>query len=139
MSFPIGTPGVPWGPEERAAWLAGRKIRRSYQDDVLGAESRLAKSHEVVRYGALDYDPGRYPLLAYRSQPGAAGRLFLFAGIDEARFKRQVVPGDALVLEATFDKGMRDVSKYTARATVDGQLACEAKLMAAMRDAPSAG
>jgi 3-hydroxymyristoyl/3-hydroxydecanoyl-(acyl carrier protein) dehydratase len=34
---------------------------------------------------------------------------------------------------------MRDVSKYVARATVDGQLACEAKLMAAMRPAPSAG
>ncbi len=78
-------------------------------------------------------------LLAYRSDPASAGKLFLFAGIDEARFKRQVIPGDALVLEATFDKGMRDVSKYTVRATVDGQLACEAKLMAILRPAPSAG
>jgi hypothetical protein len=73
MSFPIGTPGVPWGPSERATWLAGRKIQRSYADEVLSAESRLARSHEVVRYGSLGQDPGRYPLLAYRSRPWRDG------------------------------------------------------------------
>ena len=69
MSFPIGTPGVPWGPAEKAAWLAGRKIRRSYADEVLAARARLGKDYEVVPYGSLDHDPGRYPLLAYRSRP----------------------------------------------------------------------
>jgi hypothetical protein len=69
MSFPIGTPGVPWGPAEKAAWLAGRKIQRSYADEVLAAEARLAADYEVLRYGSLDFDPGRYPLLAYRSRP----------------------------------------------------------------------
>jgi hypothetical protein len=69
MNSPIGTPGVPWGPSEKAAWLATRKMRRSYADEVLSAEARLAPSLEVVRYGALDCDPARYPLLAYRSRP----------------------------------------------------------------------
>ena len=79
-------------------------------------------------------------IVAYRSDPDAMGgrKLFLFAGIDDARFKRQVVPGDTLVLESTFVKGMRDVGRWAVRATVDGQLACEATLLSALRPAPSA-
>jgi hypothetical protein len=69
----IGTPGVPWGPAERAAWLASRKIQRSYADEVLAAEARLAADYEVLRYGSLDFDPSRYPLLAYRSRPWRDG------------------------------------------------------------------
>jgi 3-hydroxyacyl-[acyl-carrier-protein] dehydratase len=57
----------------------------------------------------------------------------MFAGIDDARFKRQVVPGDVLVLEATFLKGMRDIGRWAVRATVDGQVACEATLLSALR------
>lgn len=79
-------------------------------------------------------------IVAYRSDPDAMGgrKLFLFAGIDDARFKRQVVPGDTLMLESTFVKGMRDVGRWAVRATVDGQLACEATLLSALRPAPSA-
>ena len=79
-------------------------------------------------------------ILAYRADPAAMGgrKLFLFAGIDDARFKRQVVPGDTLVLESTFLKGMRDIAKYAVRATVDGQIACEATLLSALRPAPVA-
>ena len=79
-------------------------------------------------------------IVAYRADPEAMGgrKLFLFAGIDDARFKRQVVPGDTLVLESTFVKGMRDVGRWAVRATVDGQLACEATLLSALRPAPSA-
>ena len=79
-------------------------------------------------------------IVAYRSDPDAMGgrKLFLFAGIDDARFKRQVVPGDTLVLESTFLKGMRDVGRWAVRATVDGQVACEATLLSALRPAPAA-
>ena len=79
-------------------------------------------------------------IVAYRADPEAMGgrKLFLFAGIDDARFKRQVVPGDTLVLESTFLKGMRDVGRWAVRATVDGQLACEATLLSALRPAPAA-
>lgn len=66
--YPIGTPGVPWGAAEKAAWLARQVRRRSYAADVLAAEAKLAAHFDVVRYGRLDFDPDRYPLLAYRSR-----------------------------------------------------------------------
>jgi 3-hydroxyacyl-[acyl-carrier-protein] dehydratase len=80
-------------------------------------------------------------IIAYRGDPEAreGRKLFMFAGIDDARFKRQVVPGDTLILESTFVKGMRDVGKYAVRATVDGQVACEATLLSVLRPMPMAG
>ena len=59
--------------------------------------------------------------------------LYYFAGIDKARFKRPVVPGDQMRLEVTIDRELRGVAKFTARALVDGQVACEAELMCAYR------
>ena len=67
-NYPIGTPGVAWGPPEKAAWLARQARKRSYAEDVLAAEARLGARFEVVRYGRLDFDPDRYPLIAYRSR-----------------------------------------------------------------------
>jgi hypothetical protein len=67
-SYPVGTPGVPWGAAEKATWLARQMRQRSYAADVLGVESRLGARFEVVRYGRLDFDPERYPLIAYRSR-----------------------------------------------------------------------
>ena len=63
-------------------------------------------------------------------------QLVLFAGIDDARFKRQVVPGDTLLLEAELDRAVRGVGRFKTRATVAGQLVCEAQLLAAIRDVP---
>ena len=68
MTYPIGTPGVPWGPAEKAAWLARQSRKRSYPDDVLSARTKLASRYDVVEYGALDVDPERFPLVAYRSR-----------------------------------------------------------------------
>lgn len=76
--YPIGTPGVPWGAAEKAAWLARQRRQRSYADDVLSAERRLAKTFEVLRYGQLDVDPQRYPLLAYKSRPWRDGGPIVF-------------------------------------------------------------
>ncbi|MEH2461940.1 3-hydroxyacyl-ACP dehydratase FabZ [Nostoc sp.] len=58
------------------------------------------------------------------------GRLFVFAGIDKVRFRRQVVPGDQLVmtLELLWVK-QRRFGKMQGRAEVDGQLASEGELM----------
>lgn len=67
MTYPIGVPGVAWGPQEKAAWLARQTRRRSYAADVLAHEARLASRYEVVHYGRLDFDPQRFPLVAYRS------------------------------------------------------------------------
>src|SRR5664279_2723837 len=60
-------------------------------------------------------------------------QVYYFAGIDNARFKRPVVPGDQLILEATFTRSMRGIGKYTAVARVDGVVAAEAELMAVYR------
>jgi 3-hydroxyacyl-[acyl-carrier-protein] dehydratase len=54
------------------------------------------------------------------------GKLGLFAGIDECRFKRIVQPGDRLTLEVTMDKLGRRFGRGRATASVDGEVACEA-------------
>jgi len=63
-------------------------------------------------------------------------QLVLFAGIDQARFKRQVVPGDTLTLEAHLERAVRGIGRFRTRATVGPQLVCEAQLLAAIRDVP---
>ena len=59
--------------------------------------------------------------------------LVYFLGIDNARFKRPVEPGDQLKLEVEIVKVARGIWKYKACATVDGQLAVEADLMCTLR------
>jgi 3-hydroxyacyl-[acyl-carrier-protein] dehydratase len=61
-------------------------------------------------------------------QPGFGDRLGLFAGIDEIRFKRIVVPGDTLRLEVTMEKLGSRFGKGRAVASVDGEVACEGLL-----------
>jgi 3-hydroxyacyl-[acyl-carrier-protein] dehydratase len=56
-----------------------------------------------------------------------------FAGIDGARFKRPVEPGDQLVLEVTLGRAKAGIYKFNARALVGEQLAAEAELMCTMR------
>jgi 3-hydroxyacyl-[acyl-carrier-protein] dehydratase len=56
------------------------------------------------------------------------GRLALFAGIDDTRFKRIVEPGDELELECTLEQVRGPVGKGKASATVDGQLAARGTL-----------
>ena len=67
-SYPIGTPGQPWGDAERAQWLAGQRKQRSHADDVLSAIDRLRGRFDVVEYGRLDYAGETYPLLALKSR-----------------------------------------------------------------------
>lgn len=59
--------------------------------------------------------------------------LYFFVGIDNARFKRQVVPGDQLVLEVELLADKRGIGKFKAVATVDGEIAAEAEIMCAKR------
>jgi len=60
--------------------------------------------------------------------------VFYFVGIDEARFKKPVMPGDQLHLHVQIERQMRGIWKYKAEARVDGQIVAEAKLMCAKRD-----
>lgn len=75
-------------------------------------------------------------LLAFKSAGKEAGEhsVVYFVGIDGARFKRPVVPGDTLRMEATVLRQTRGIWKFATRATVDGQLACEAELMCTLKE-----
>jgi len=59
--------------------------------------------------------------------------VYYFVGIDGARFKKPVTPGDQLMLEASLLANRRGLWKFAARALVDGQVATEAELMCTVR------
>ncbi|MFO1377587.1 MAG: 3-hydroxyacyl-ACP dehydratase FabZ [Steroidobacteraceae bacterium] len=72
-------------------------------------------------------------VLAYRSAgvvPNEDTKLY-FVGIDEARFRRPVVPGDQLLLEAKITRQLRGIWKFDARASVGGEVAASASIMVA--------
>ncbi|QIZ77384.1 3-hydroxyacyl-ACP dehydratase FabZ [Ferrimonas lipolytica] len=73
-------------------------------------------------------------ILAFKTNGKQDNCLYLFAGIDNARFKRQVVPGDTLELEVVFQKERRGIGFFSARASVDGELAASCDLMCAKRE-----
>ncbi len=71
-------------------------------------------------------------ILAFKSMGKLeSGELYYFAGIDEARFKRPVVPGDQMIMEVNFEKTRRGLTRFKGDATVDGKIVCEAKMMCA--------
>lgn len=74
-------------------------------------------------------------ILGFKSQGKTPedGSLYLFAGVDNVRFKRQVVPGDQLMLESKVVSVKRGIWKFECRATVDGELAASATIMCADR------
>jgi 3-hydroxyacyl-[acyl-carrier-protein] dehydratase len=74
-------------------------------------------------------------LLSFASEgeENDGSRLYYFAGIDGARFKRVVEPGDQLVLESSIERKKASIYRYRTRATVDGELAVEAELMCTVR------
>jgi 3-hydroxyacyl-[acyl-carrier-protein] dehydratase len=68
------------------------------------------------------------------SSPGFAGRLALFAGIDDVRFKRIVVPGDTLTLRCQITRLRGPIGKADATASVGDDLACRAALTFALTE-----
>ena len=80
----------------------------------------LAQSAAILTYRTLNLTQGD-------------GTLFYFAGIDGARFKRPVTPGDQLRLEVEMLRVMRGVGKFKTRALVEGVMVAEAELMCAYR------
>lgn len=80
----------------------------------------LAQASGILMYLTL----GRVPA------PNEANYL---VGVDNARFKQIVMPGDTLDLHITMGPSKRGISKFTGRAMVNGNLACEAEIMTATR------
>ena len=55
QTYPIGVPGKKWGADEKAAWLAEQRIRRSYKEEVLIKLDTLKDRFEITQYGALSF------------------------------------------------------------------------------------
>lgn len=65
---------------------------------------------------------------------GSEGSLYYLVGIDKARFKKPVVPGDQLIIEVSFDKLRRGIWFFDGKATVDGSVVASAYLMTTKQD-----
>ena len=71
--------------------------------------------------------------VAILSLPENQGKIALFGGVKNARFKRQVIPGDVLELECTLTKRRGPVGIGACTATVNGETACTAELIFAIQ------
>ena len=74
-------------------------------------------------------------LLVFRTEGTKpdANSVYYYVGIDNARFKKPVVPGDVLEIEVSLDRFMRGIGKFTCAARVGGQTVAEATILCAMK------
>jgi len=72
---------------------------------------------------------------AVLADPKFAGKLPLFGGLDSARFRRQVVPGDELTIEVELGRMSARAGKGSGRALVRGEVACQCDLLFVLADA----
>lgn len=86
----------------------------------------------VMMIEALAQTAALLSFLTIDKKPGD-NEIVYFLGIDGARFKRPVGPGDQLKMEVEITRQARGIWKYKAQASVDGQIAVEAELMCTMR------
>lgn len=75
-------------------------------------------------------------LLSFETEGVSLGdnQVFYFVGVDAARFKRPVEPGDQLILHAAIERARAGIYRFNCKATVDEEIACEAAIMCTMRD-----
>jgi 3-hydroxyacyl-[acyl-carrier-protein] dehydratase len=75
-------------------------------------------------------------ILAFKSfdLERSANSVYLFVGIDKARFKKPVTPGDQLIIKTQIVRNVRGIWKFTGQALVDDALVSQASLMCTMRD-----
>jgi 3-hydroxyacyl-[acyl-carrier-protein] dehydratase len=73
-------------------------------------------------------------VLVLRSMPDRASKLVLLVGIENARFRKPVVPGDTLRMEIKIVRRKATVVKLAGTATVDGQLVAEVEVMCKLAD-----
>ncbi len=101
-----------WRPSAEEPFFAGHFPGRPTLPGVLMVEA-------IAQLGAI----------AVLSDPRFAGRLPLFGGVDRARFRRQVGPGELLDLEIEMTRLSARAGKGSGRVSVGGETACEADLM----------
>jgi 3-hydroxyacyl-[acyl-carrier-protein] dehydratase len=100
-------------------YFIGHFPHRPLMPGVMMLEA-LAQAAALLSYDAVDAKPDDKSV-------------YYFAGIDNARFKRPVEPGDQMILDVTLERMKSSIFKFQARASVDGETAVEAGLMCAVR------
>jgi 3-hydroxyacyl-[acyl-carrier-protein] dehydratase len=100
-------------------YFVGHFPHRPVMPGVMMLEA-LAQAAALLAYDAADAKPDDKSV-------------YYFAGIDAARFKRPVEPGDQIILDVTLERMKAGIFKFQARASVAGELAVEADLMCAVR------
>jgi 3-hydroxyacyl-[acyl-carrier-protein] dehydratase len=100
-------------------FFVGHFPARPVMPGVLTLEA-LAQAAALLSFASAGTEPGDDTVV-------------YFVGIDGARFKRPVEPGDQLILEAAIDRVRGGIVKYRTRASVAGETAVEAELMCTMR------
>jgi 3-hydroxyacyl-[acyl-carrier-protein] dehydratase len=73
--------------------------------------------------------PGVLILAMLAEEAARTDQIYYYLGIDDARFKKPVVPGDQLELEVTFDRAMRGIGKFNCVARVAGDVVAEASIL----------
>jgi 3-hydroxyacyl-[acyl-carrier-protein] dehydratase len=100
-------------------FFGGHFPARPVMPGVLMLEA-LAQTAALLSFESMDVEPGEDTVV-------------YFVGIDGARFKRPVEPGDQLILEASIERAKAGIYKYKTRASVGTETAVEAELMCTMR------
>ena len=60
-------------------------------------------------------------------------QLYYFVGIDKARFKKQVVPGDIIIIDAKLNQSKSDIHKFSSECRVNNEVVCTSELIGAIR------
>ena len=100
-------------------FFAGHFPHRPVMPGVLMLEA-LAQASAILAFDHLEMPPDDRTV-------------FYFVGIDNARFKRPVEPGDQLVLHSTLERKKANIVRFTTHASVEGVVAAQADLMCTMR------
>jgi 3-hydroxyacyl-[acyl-carrier-protein] dehydratase len=100
-------------------FFVGHFPHRPVMPGVLMLEA-MAQAAALLAFDAVDKTPDDKTV-------------YYFAGIDSARFKRPVEPGDQLIMDVTLDRMKAGIFKFTGVTRVQGHVACQAELMCTMR------
>ena len=100
-------------------YFQGHFPHRPIMPGVLILEA-MAQAAGVMVFSAMD-------------RPQMEHSLYYYVGIDKARFKKPVVPGDVLELEVNFERSLRGIGKFNCVARVDGQTVAEATILCTVR------
>jgi 3-hydroxyacyl-[acyl-carrier-protein] dehydratase len=116
-------------------WIRGAKNVSANEPYFQGHFPHYPVMPGVLVIEAMAQLAGLLTILSGVAKPDGS-QLVLFAGIDEARFKRQVMPGDTLAMQVDLVRAIRGVGRFRARANVGDNVVCEAVLLAAVREMP---